>query len=319
MSLPTSFLAPGRLWLLLLVAALAAVYVLVQRQRAEYVVRFTELSLLASVAPKVPAWRRHVPAALLLLALTVLTVAVARPQGEVQVPRETATVVLAIDVSLSMQAVDVEPDRFQAAQASAVEFVEELPEGFDVGLVAFSGSASVVVPPTRDHAAVSDAVRSLQLGPSTAIGEAVFASLDALRSVPRQEGEEPSPARVVLLTDGTNTVGRGLSEAAQAAREQGVPVSTISFGTPDGVVQVEGQLVPVPVDVASMETLALDTGGAAFTAESGEELDAVYQDIGEQVGTTTEEREVTDLVAGLALLLAVLAGAASLAWGARLP
>lgn len=319
MSLPTSFLAPGRLWLLLLVAALAAAYVLVQRRRTQYAVRFTELSLLASVAPRVPPWRRHVPAALLLLALTLLTTAVARPEGEVEVPRERATVVLAIDVSLSMEAVDVEPDRLTAAQDSAVQFIERLPVGFAVGLVAFSGSASVVVPPTQDHDAVSSAVLALQLGPSTAIGEAVFASLEAARSVPVPEGEQPAPARVVLLTDGTNTVGRDLGSAAEAASEQGVPVSTISFGTADGVVEVEGQLVPVPVDVASMDQLARATGGAAFTAESGDELDAVYDDIGAQVGTTTELREVTDVVALLALLVALLAGAASLAWGSRLP
>jgi Ca-activated chloride channel family protein len=314
-----SFLAPGRLWLLLAVVALAVAYVLVQRRRSAYAVRFTELSLLASVAPRVPAWRRHVPAALLLVALTALTTAVARPEADVQVPRERATVVLAIDVSLSMEAVDVEPDRITAARRSAVQFIDRLPEGFAVGLVSFSGSAAVVVPPTQDHEAVAEAARGLQLGPSTAIGEAVFASLEAVRSVPVQAGDEPSPARVVLLTDGTNTVGRGVGEAAQAAREQGVPVSTISFGTADGVVEVEGQLVPVPVDVQAMQTLALDTGGAAFTAESGEELDAVYEDISEQVGTTTERREVTDVVAALALLLALLAGAASLAWGSRLP
>jgi Ca-activated chloride channel family protein len=307
------------LWLLLLVAALAAAYVLVQRRRATYAVRFTELSLLASVAPRVPSWRRHVPAALLLLGLTALTVAVARPLADVEVPREQATVVLAIDVSLSMEAVDVEPDRITAAKRSAEQFVERLPDAFAVGLVQFSGSAAVVVPPTQDHAAVAQAVRGLQLGPSTAIGEAVFASLEAVRSVPVPEGGQPSPARIVLLTDGTNTVGRGVDDAAAAAREQGVPVSTISFGTADGVVEVQGQLVPVPVDVVAMETLALDTGGGAFTAESAEELDAVYDDITESVGTATERQEVTDVVAGLALGLVLLAGAASLAWGSRLP
>ena len=319
MSLPQGFLAPGRLWLLLLVVALAAVYVLLQLRRSAYAVRFTELSLLASVAPRIPAWRRHVPALLLLLSLTALTTAFARPEAEVQVAREQATVVLAIDVSLSMEAVDVEPDRFTAARKSAKDFVERLPDAFSVGLVSFSGSASVVVPPTQDHEAVVRAVDGLQLGPSTAIGEAVFASLDAVRGVPLQEGEERSPARIVLLTDGTNTVGRGVGESAQAALDAGVPVSTISFGTEDGVVEVQGQLVPVPVDVAAMETLALDTGGAAFTAESGEELDAVYEDISEQVGTTTETREVTDVVAGVALLLLVAAAAGSLAWGSRLP
>ena len=318
-SFPQSFVAPGRLWLLLLVVALAAAYVLVQRRRTAYAVRFSTLPLLASVAPRRPGWRRHVPAAALLLALAVLVVAFARPEADVRVPRERATVVVAIDVSLSMQATDVEPDRFTAAKASATDFVEGLPDTFAVGLVSFAGGAAVVVPPTQEHDRVQRGIGALELGPSTAIGEAVFASLDALESVPRTDGEELPPARIVLLTDGTNTVGRDLVAATVAAQDAEVPVSTISFGTPDGVVDVQGQQVPVPVDVDSMERLADDTGGAAFTAESGEELDAVYDDIGEQVGTTTERREVTDAVTGVGLMLALLDAAGSLLWTSRLP
>jgi Ca-activated chloride channel homolog len=318
-SLPQSFLAPARLWLLVAVALLAAAYVLVQRRRTAYSVRFAALPLLASVAPRRPGWRRHVPAAVLLLSLVALTTAFARPEAEVRVPREQATVVVAIDTSLSMQATDVSPDRLSAAKSSAAAFVRDLPEPFAVGLVSFSGSATIVVPPTQDHDAVGRAVEELVLGPSTAIGEAVFASLDAIRSVQPPPGEVPAPARIVLLTDGTNTVGRDVAAAAAAAREAEVPVSTISYGTADGVVEVQGQLVPVPVDVDSMERLADETGGAAFTAESGEELARVYDDIGEQVGTTTERREVTDVVTGLGLALALAAAAASLAWTSRLP
>ena len=317
-SLPQSFLAPGRLWLLLAVAALAVAYVLVQRRRSAYAVRFASLPLLASVAPRSPGWRRHVPAAVLVLALAAAATAFARPQADVRVPREQATVVLAVDTSLSMEATDVSPDRITAARTSAAEFVEGLPEQFAVGLVSFSGSAAVVVPPTQDHGTVRDAVRALALGPSTAIGEAVFAALDAVRAVQPVDGDA-APARIVLLTDGTNTVGRSLDAAAEAAREAGVPVSTISYGTADGVVEVQGQLVPVPVDVEAMERLAADTGGSSFTAESGEELAEVYDDIGEQVGTTVERREVTDAFAGLALLLGLVAAGASLAWTSRLP
>lgn len=317
--MPQEFLAPGRLWLLLAVALLAAGYLLRQRRRSAYALRFTELPLLASVAPRSPGWRRHVAAGLLLLALTAMTTAFARPQADVQVPREQATVVVAIDTSLSMEATDVDPDRITAARESAAAFVRDLPERFAVGLVSFSGSAAVVVPPTLDHEAVGRAVQALELGPSTAIGEAVFASLEAVRSVQGADGETAPPARIVLLTDGTNTVGRPVSDAATAARNAGVPVSTISFGTTDGLVEVEGQLVPVPVDAEAMEALALDTGGSAFTAQSGDELTEVYDDIGEQVGTTTERREVSDSWAGLGLVLALAAGAASLAWGTRLP
>jgi Ca-activated chloride channel family protein len=314
-----SFLAPARLLLLLVVAALLVTYLLLQRRRPVYAARFTELDLLASVVPRSAAWRRHLPAGLLLLSLIALTTAFARPQADVQVPRERATVVIALDTSLSMQATDVEPDRISAARESAAEFVAGLPDRFNVGLVSFSGSAAVVVPPTRDHASVQSAVRRLRLGPSTAIGEAVFASLTAIESVPGEPGQEAPPARIVLLSDGTNTQGRPVPTAADAAYDAGVPVSTIAYGTADGVVEVEGELVPVPVDEDALERLAVATGGSAFAAQSGEELSQVYQDIGSQVGTTTERREVTDVLTGVGLLLAVAGAAGSLLWGARFP
>ena len=314
-----AFLSPGRLWLLLPVAALAVAYVLLQRRRPAYALRFPELDLLASVLPRSAAWRRHVPAVLLLLALVLLTTAFARPTGEVQVPRERATVVVALDVSISMRATDVSPDRITAAKQSAAAFITGLPDRFDVGLVAFSGRASVVVPPTRDHAAVAGAVDGLELDQSTAIGEAVFASLEAVRSVAAEAGQDPPPARIVLLSDGTNTVGRSLPSAAEAAVEAGVPVSTIAYGTPDGTVEVFGDVIPVPVDEPALRRLADATGGSAFEAESGEELSAVYEDIGSQVGSTTETREVTARVAGLALAVGLGAAVSALVWGARLP
>ena len=317
--IPDGFLAPGRLWLLVLPVALLAAYVLLQRRRPAYALRFTELDLLAGLVPRSAAWKRHVPAALLLLSLVALTTAFARPTGEVEVPRERATVVVALDVSISMRAQDVSPDRITAARASAVEFVQGLPDRFNVGLVSFSGVAAVVVPPTQDHSAVEAAIGALQLSESTAIGEAVFTSLDALRSVPGEVGQEPPPARVVLLSDGTNTVGRSPSQAAEAARAAGVPVSTIAYGTQEGVVQVDGQLISVPVDEPALARLARATGGSAFSAQSEDELDAVYDDIGSQVGSTREQREVTATVTGVALALALLGAAASLVWSARLP
>lgn len=317
--MPDGFLAPSRLWLLLLPAALAAAYVLLQRRRPAYAVRFTELDLLASLVPRSAVWKRHVPAALLLLSLVALTAAFARPTGEVRVPRERATVVVALDVSISMRAEDVTPDRITAARAAASAFVEGLPDRFNVGLVSFSGVASVVVPPTQDHASVRAAIGSLGLANSTAIGEAVFAGLDALQSVPGEPGQSAPPARIVLLSDGTNTVGRSPSVAAEAALQAGVPVSTIAYGTQEGVVELDGQLIEVPVDEPALERLARATGGSAFAAQSGEELDAVYDDIGSQVGSTLERREVTSGVAGVALGLALAAAAASLVWSARLP
>lgn len=312
------FLAPGRLALLVLVVALAAAYLLLQRRRSAYAVRFAQLPLLASVAPRRPGWRRHVPAALLLLALTALVAAFARPEADVRVPRERATIIVAIDTSLSMEATDVQPNRLAAAKSSAAAFVAGLPPTFAVGLVGFNGVASLVVPPTQDRTTVANAVQQLRLGPSTAIGEAVFTSLAAVRAQQATDGGNV-PARIVLLTDGTNTVGRDVGSAAAAARQMNVPVSTISFGTPNGVVQVQGQNVPVPVDVPSMQTLAQATGGSSFTAQSGDELRKVYADIGDQVGFTVKRQEVTDVVTGVALVLALLAAAGSLVWTSRLP
>ena len=315
-----SFLAPGRLWLLLLVVALAAVYLVQARRRSRYAVRFTDLDLLASVAPRRPGWRRHVPAGLLALALVALTVGFARPQGEVEVPRERATILVALDTSLSMNAVDVEPDRDTAARRAATRFVEELPERFNVGLVSFSGIASLVVPPTQEHDAVTSAVQDLELGSGTAIGEAVLACVSALSLVPGDtDGGGPPPARIVLLSDGTNTVGRPVDAAVQAAREAGVPVSTIAFGTQEGVVEVDGTEIAVPVDREALRSLAEATGGTAYEAESGDALEAVYADIGSQVGTTVERREVTARWTGLGLLLAGVAAALGLLWGTRIP
>ena len=314
-----SFLAPERLWLLLLAAALLVAYVVQARRRARYTVRFTELDLLASVAPRRPGWRRHVPAALLLLSLLALTVGFARPQADVQVPRERATIVVALDTSLSMEAVDVPPSRDTAARGAATRFVEQLPSRFNVGLVSFSGTAALVVPPTQDHATVLRAVGDLQLGTGTAIGEAVLTGLAALELVPGESGQPAPPARVVLLSDGTNTVGRPLAAAVEAARAAAVPVSTIAFGTQEGTVEVDGTRIPVPVDREALRGLAEQTGGAAYTAESGDALSDVYDDIGSSIGTTTERREVTDRFTGLGLLAAAAAAALSLVWGLRLP
>ena len=290
-----SFLAPGRLWLLLLVAALAAVYLVQARRRSRYAVRFTDLDLLASVAPRRPGWRRHVPAGLLALALVALTVGFARPQGEVEVPRERATVLVALDTSLSMNAVDVEPDRDTAARRAATRFVEDLPERFNVGLVSFSGIASLVVPPTQEHDAVSTrpAGPRARLGHRDRRGGARQRRRAARWCRATRTAAGPPPARIVLLSDGTNTVGRPVEAAVQAAREAGVPVSTIAFGTQEGVVEVDGTEIAVPVDRAALRALAEATGGTAYEAESGDALEEVYADIGSQVGTTTEQREVT--------------------------
>lgn len=315
-----TFLSPGRLWLLALIAAIAGLYVYGARRPTPYAARFTQLALLASVAPRRTTWRRHVPAVLLLIAMAVLTLGFARPEGTVKVPRERATIVIALDTSRSMDATDVSPTRDVAARRAATKFVESLPRRFNVGLVAFNGVSTIAVAPTQDHDRVRSAIGDLSLGDSTAIGEAVFSSLLAITQLPVQSTDTtPPPARIVLLSDGTNTVGRRVTLAVDAAKNAGVPVSTIAFGTQDGTVDVGGQLIPVPVDRRTLRLLAEDTGGSSYVAESGDALSSVYKDIGSQIGTTTEKREISHRFGIVGFGLAALAGAASLAWGVRFP
>lgn len=319
MVLALIFLSRGRLWLLLLVAALGAAYVLMQLRRKDYAVRFTNLALLASIAPERPGWRRHLPAAAFLLAMVALVTAFAQPARPVQVPRERASVVMAIDVSLSMEATDVEPNRLAAAQEAAKSFVDLVPARLNLGLVAFSGVAQVLVPPTDDRALLKRSIDLLQLGPRTAVGEAVFAGLGSIASVPSVPGQEPPPGRIVLMSDGETTVGRPNLLAARAALDAQVQISTIAFGTDHGFVTVEGQTIPVPVNRDALAEIAELTGGRAFEAATATELRRVYADIGSSIGFRTEEREVTAWVVGLALVFALAAAGGSLLWSSRLP
>lgn len=313
------FLSPWWLLLLVPVALLAVAYVLQQRRHSRYAVTFASLPMLERLAPRRPGWRRHVPAAILLVAFAALAVAVARPEADVRVPRKNATVIIAVDVSISMRATDVEPSRLEAAAAAASRFVDGLPDGFNTGLVTFSGSAAVRAAPTTDHEQVKAALESLTLSSRTAIGEGVFTSLDEITSTAAQLGEKKVPATVVLLSDGTNTTGRTPQEAAVAARAAGVPVSTIAYGTPEGTVELDGQVVPVPVDEETLATLARDTDGRAYTAQTSDELDDVYDNIRSSIGLRTESREITQYLAGLALLLGMVGSALSLRWFSRLP
>jgi Ca-activated chloride channel family protein len=313
-----SFAAPGRLLLLLAVLALALVYVLVQRKRPAYETRFADVELLASVMPKRPGWRRHLPASLLLLTLVALTTGFAKPSGVVKVPRARATIVIALDVSASMTAVDVEPSRIEAAKAAAIAFEKSLPTTFDVGLVSFSGTATVVLPPTQDRDALASSIEGLPLGGGTAIGDAVAASVDAAQSVARPSGEKV-PVRLVLLSDGGNTVGRSIGTGAAQAVQAGMPVTTIAYGTPDGVVFLQGHAVPVPVDVPALQSLAQATGGQAYRAQDSGELKDVYNNIGKEVGTTNKRKDLTPALSGLGLLTGIAAAATSLVWFRALP
>jgi Ca-activated chloride channel homolog len=315
-----TWLSPERLWLLLAVVALAVAYVIAQRRRSKYAVRFTNLKLLDRVAPKRPGWRRHLPASLFLAMLGLLVVGFAQPQAEVRVPRERATVLVAVDVSRSMLATDVAPNRLDAAKQAARGFVEDLPEQFNVGLVGFAGQASVFVPPGTDRAQIGTGIDRLADGSAgqggTAIGDAISAALEQIRSVGAEEGEEVPPARVIVLSDGANTSGMDPAEAARMSNELGVPVDTISFGTAAGTIG-DGQ--QVPVDGETLQAVAEATGGRYFEAANTDELNNAYADIGSSVGYETEVREVSAWFIGIGLVLAVVAALASMFWFARLP
>jgi Ca-activated chloride channel homolog len=243
------------------------------------------------------------------------------PSTQVRVPREKATVIMAVDVSLSMKATDIEPDRFRAMQKAAKEFVDVLPERINLGLVSFAGTATTLVPPTTDRAQVEGAIDNLDLAEATAIGEAVFTSLTAIENFQSSlsgDDQKSAPARIVLLSDGQTTVGREDTQAIDAARAAGVPVSTIAFGTDYGTLDLDGETVPVPVDRDSLEQIADQTGGSFSEAASASELEQVYSDLGSQIGYTTEPQDVSYWFVRFGVLFALIGAALSLLWTNRL-
>jgi Ca-activated chloride channel family protein len=309
------------LWLLALVpvAGVIAIYVWRQLHRRAFAVRFTNVDLLSSLVPKGIGMRRHVSAAAFMISLVILAFGLSRPSVDTKEPLERATIMLAIDVSLSMQATDVEPTRIEAAKSAAIDFVKQLPASFNVGLVSFAKTASVLVSPTKERNSVLQAIDGLTLQESTATGEAVFTSLDAIRTVPADGAAGPPPARIVLLSDGFRTAGRSLEDASAAASAANVPVSTIAFGTDEGVVRIGNTPQRVPVDRPSLQKVAEVTKGYFYEAASKEELKRVYTDMGSSIGYRTKPREVTQWYLGFGFLFALCAGGLSLLWGSRLP
>jgi len=314
------FLAPNRLWLLLLIPALVGLYLALVRRRAGRT-RAVGRTMFDLVIPRDRTWLRHVAVGLSIASLLTLTLAFAKPKDEVAVPRERATIVVTIDVSLSMEATDVEPNRLEAAKVAAAEFVRSLPPKFNVALVTFSGTASTIVPPTLDRGTVTAAIAALRPQPSTAIGEGIYVSLAALAQVPADPDDPDAvvPARIVLLSDGKTQIGRPSDEAARAAAAQKVPIYTIAYGTEDGYIEVNGRREPVPVDKPEMARVARISGGEAYTAGSAGELEEVYDDIGSSVGTEKVDKEVTSRYAGFGLFLAILAAIGMTSLAARWP
>lgn len=317
------------LWLLLLAVplALAVGYVLALRSKRRRTVRFGNFGVVRAVDRGGRRWFTHVPAVALVVALVALVVALAGPQKEQKVPRNRATVMLVVDVSLSMEATDVAPSRLEAAQEAATTFANNLTPGVNLGLVSFAGTASMLVAPSTDRGPVVRAIERLRLDERTATGEAIYTSTQAIQTFTESLGgpDQAPPARIVLLSDGKETVPadpneeRGAFTAAERAQEAGIPVSTISFGTLYGTVDIQGRPQPVPVDDASLRTIAERSGGEFFTASSLEELDSVYRTLEEQIGFEWKKADASRpwLVAGA--LLAMLAAAGSLAAHRRIP
>ena len=319
----TDFLAPGRLWLLLLVVGLAVLYVVVLRWRRAATVRFTQVDLLDKVAPKRPRWRRHVVAGLQLLGLAFAVVAVARPVERTTENTTTEGRILVLfDVSLSMMADDVDPRRFEAAQDAARNFVDLVDPGVEIGLIGFSGSVSVDVDPTLDRATMQRGIDNLELAESTAIGDALSAGTKLLvNSADPNDDSELPPGVMVLLSDGETTVGRLTSDGSAEAADAGIPVYTIAFGTEGGTIvdPESGEVVPVPVRPADLELVAETTGGQAFEARTGDELASAYDQIAESLGETIGDpieiiTELTWRWALAAFLCLGLAWALSLWW-----
>ena len=293
--IPDAWLAGERLWLLAALPLLVVLYGLGQRQRRQRVVHFTNIALLQAVAPGRPGWRRHVVAAVFLCGVASGVVASARPyQVQVVQAELSGRVAIVLDVSLSMMATDVAPSRLAAAQQAAVDFVDQVDPGVQLSLISFSGQVRVLTPPTTDHEAVRRGVQGLVLGEGTAIGDALRAAVDVLVGATSAEGNQPRrpddevPGVIVLLSDGTTTVGSPTMDGAQVAADAGIPVSTIAFGTPGGIVMLPqtGELVPVPVDTIELATVAALTGGDAYVAPTLDSLIAAYDTIRDRLAAT---------------------------------
>lgn len=324
-----SFLAPGRLALLVLPLALALGYLLLQARRKRYALRFTTVAMLDKIAPDRPGWKRHLTAFGVIVAVVAATFGFAKPVIAGEVMQDSKLVMLAIDTSISMMATDVPPSRVDAARDAAGAFLDSVPEGVSVGVVGFDGNARLLIAPTTNlegvRGVIDRAIQTGNLGEGTAIGEAVFLGIDAIESTAsanaaaETESVEPT-GTIVLLSDGDNTMGRTNDEAASAARAAGIPVHTIAFGTDGGTIDdpIAGT-VPVPVNEAALEQLAHQTDGQATTAATADQLSDVYEGLGESVTVEREQIEISDWFAGAAMAILCLAGLGSLVWSGRLP
>lgn len=317
-----SFAAPLVLLALLALPLVTAWYVLQQRNRTAAAAAFAAPRLQPSVAPRRPGGRRHLPMLVFLLALAALVVAAARPQRTVAVPVQHASIMLATDVSGSMLATDVLPNRLVAAKRAARDFLDRVPNSVGVGVLAFNNHASVLQSPTRNRSATRAAIDRMAVSGGTATGEAIATAVGSLRGAPGPDGKRP-PAAIVLISDGTSTYGRDPLDAARAAKRLRIPIYTVALGTPQGTIQVPGKngdttTERVPPDPQALSAIASISGGATFTAEDAQGLETVYERLGAQLGHRDTKRQVTSAFAAGGLVLLLLGAGMSLRWFGRL-
>ena len=318
-----SFHWPLVLAALAVLPVLVALYIDRDRRRVAAQARFGNPDLLPNVVDREPGRLRYLPPLVLLVALVFMIVGVARPHATVRVPREEATIVLAMDVSRSMKATDIQPTRLDAARVAAKTFLDEVPEKFRVGVVSFATRAVVGVAPTEDRTLVTTALDTLKPGEGTAIGDAVALSLRV--GQPRGQNAEVPPRAIVLISDGARDGGLvDPGDAAQQAKRRGVPVYSVLVGTPDGVVEEEltggfRRIIRVPPNPETLEQVAKTSGGEFFAAPDSAGLSRVYEELGSRLGTRNEDREVTDVFAGLAAALVLIAATISAVLFRRIP
>lgn len=326
-----SFLWPDLLWLLWFIPILILAYVLFQRRRKKYTLRYATLSLVKEAAEPRLGFRRHIPPILFLIGLIAMTIALARPVADVTVPARRGTVILAIDISSSMREDDIKPNRLEAAKSAARTFVRNQPDNINLGIVSFSATASIVQAPTRDHEAVTDAINRLKVEDSTAIGSAILVSLEAIFAsrlatpepvsslTPTPQGTH-APAAIVLLTDGVSNTGPLPLDAAREAIDRGVRIYTIGMGTEETTnMSYYGIGSRVQLDEYTLKQVAEKTDGLYFNAITESDLGKIYQNLSTQLVFDTEQTELTVVLTGLAVVLVIIAGIISLLWFNRLP
>ncbi|MCL2784852.1 MAG: VWA domain-containing protein [Propionibacteriaceae bacterium] len=318
--LELGFMHPRWLWALTAVPVLLGFYLIWNLAKRSKVV--TDRSGLEVLFPKRKAWKRHVAVIAAVSSLAALTLAAAQPNGFVDVPRDRATIFLVIDVSLSMRADDVKPTRLKAAQDGAKEFIDSLPPGFNISVISFAATPTLRVPPTSDRVSAKRVIDELELLPSTAIGEGIYAALDACALIPPdpKHPNDPPPVAVVLISDGETNTGRKSDKAAEDARDRQIPIFTIAYGTAGGyIIDDNGQKNPVPVNKDELRKIASISGGKAYTAESLDQLREVYQGISRSIGYEREEQEITEQFVGYAAFLGLVALVGVMSLAARWP